>query len=800
MSPCSSASFVFGEGARGVRDLQEPQVRHQLSTSARDRWLSDLYSLSLHLLLRGVWRYNPLVLRLVDGESLDSEAEAVAESVRAGKAIAVQVGPSMDQPRLVAAIVRRLDRPLVATVPAALDQVTETVLQLASGLEANAQRAVDGALRDAQRAPDQFIVVLDRLRDAAAGRPIVVDRSDQLSVVDRDNLPGALAPQVQQLARWIAEHAMVVTSPSPKRNPRWNTRIVRPAATPTVRLANGEQRATSLPWNEGNNPRLYRLALTLEALEGGARAPRYDDVSLDEYSEDALRGALWLALPEGVRALLEALAVHARPLPRLLCERIEGFGQESFEHGASLGLWTERGGQVVADDGWFSGLGYTVPRRAREEAQRRLAKGLQSVADLDEESAPLVGLALHGAQRHLLNLDQIDQALRYAKYGLELFVERARNQSENGDYESAAALYELLLSRSDLSPRLRAYVRHYLHYNRAHVRPAREGFAQTADGYERAAGEWPENALFWSRTIRAWVLADDLGRARSCLDRAIRAVRPHPQRDALLFARAARRLVELQRPFEAMELLGDYAPAPDEAARAHEEFAALCDALERGWRTTVIGLGGERSIVLHREVLCQMLRSDDGWRFCVDELASSRWHKRPSDSIGEVVSLVREEARSLCARPERELAPAERDRRTVLLSVVDLRASNLDASVRVRWVIGTLRREGEALLLVARESAARFEVQPELSKTLLVDDDLVLARVEARTTDSPDRGMVVGVRRCVRVNEAGGIELDLRPAEDATHVTSWMAPPRTVGPSPSDFSTMEPVGDPRQDR
>lgn len=740
------------------------------------------------------------MLRLVDGEALEAEAAAVADAVESRRPTALCVGPAADHPRLVAAIVRRLDSPLVATVPASLDQVSETVLELASGLEADDRRRVDQALRDAQRAPDTFGLVLDRLRDAADERPIVVDRIDRLSIPARDSLRGALAPQVQQLARWITEHGMLVTSPSVVHRDRWQTRTVRGSATPTVRLVNGGPRESTLSWDEGADAKLYGLALALEALEGGPSANQGEGPSLGSLGDESLRDALWHALPEGVRALLQALAVHARPLPRSLCGRIEGFDPISFERGTELGLWTERAEQVVADDGWCGWFERVMPRLERARVHGVLARALQSAVDPGDGPEPLDGLALLGAQRHLLDLGQLDPALRYAKYGLELFVELARRRSEDGDFHGAAELYAQLLARADLSPRLRGYVRHYLHYNRAHERPPTEGFAHTAAGYEDAVRDWPENALFWSRTVRAWVLADDLGRARSCLHRATSAVPQHPQRDALLFARAARRLVELSRPFEALALLGDYTPANHESERARAEFDALCHALEHGWKARVIGLAGEEAIFLHRDVRCRVLRSDEGWQFVADELGSSRRYARAWDAIREVVNVVREEARSLCARSERELGSDERQRRTLLLSLVDLRASGLDQSVRVRWVLGTLRRHGEALQLEAHDSAARFEVPAELAKTLTVDDDLVLAQVEARTSDSADSGTVVAVRRCVRVNDTGSIELDLRPSERSTDAASWTVPPRTVGPSPSDFSALETIGDPHQDR
>jgi len=714
--------------------------------------------------------------------------------------MAVQFGPTIDQSRLLAAIVRRLDRPLVATVPSALDQVSETVLELASGLDADAQRAVDGALRDAQREPHRFSVVLERLREAAAARPIVVDRLDRLSFAERDNLRGALAPLVRQFADWIASHAMLVTCSNPWQPTGWRTHVVRPTSEPPVQLANGEVRPSSVPWSEGSDPRLYRWALTREVVEGTSQNIR-DDLPMTAYGEDALREAVWSSLPDNVRGMLAALAVHARPLTRALCERIEGFERDSFEWGAALGLWTERAGLVIADDLWLDLHGRTIPALECGQALRRVATALASAAVAEDESAALMGLALHGAHRHYLKLEEFDNAFRYAKYGLELFVDHARDRSERGDFDGAAELYGRLLSRPDLSPRLRSYVRHYLHYNRAHARPATETIRQTAEGYELALRDWPENALFCSRTVRAWALADDLGRARAYLEQASRLVPDHPMRDALLFGRTARRLVELKRPFEAIELLGEYVPTAYEAARAHEEFRALCEGLTKGWDARSIDAAGVRSIVLRRPVRCRMLRSEQGWQFVAEELGESRWHVRPSDSVAEVIELVSAEARLLCARSERDLSPEERVRRTLLLSLVDLRASHLNGAVFSKWLLGTLRREGSGWVLEARDARVRYVVEPALSKTLTGDGEFVVARVEVQATEGEgaDASRVVAVRRGVRVDSNGAIELDLRP-DARSPAECWTAPPRTVGTSPSDFSTMEFVGAQKHDR
>lgn len=92
-------------------------------------------------------------------------------------------------------------------------------------------------------------------------------------------------------------------------------------------------------------------------------------------------------------------------------------------------------------------------------------------------------------------------------------------------------------------------------------------------------------------------------------------------------------------------------------------------------------------------------------------------------------------------------------------------------------------------------------MEPARSKTLTGDGELVLARVEVEATEGEgaDASRGVAVRHGVRVGSNGAIELNLRPDARST-AESWTAPARTVGVSPSDFSSIELIGAMKQDR
>src|SRR5262249_13464862 len=82
------------------------------------------------------------------------------------------------------------------------------------------------------------------------------------------------------------------------------------------------------------------------------------------------------------------------------------------------------------------------------------------------------------------------------------------------------------------------YVRHYRAWNGQRAGALDDGAC--LDEYRASLAGWPDNALFYQRTIEALIRLGRLVEAQEALDAAYEQVPPHPRRDELLRARPAR--------------------------------------------------------------------------------------------------------------------------------------------------------------------------------------------------------------------------------------------------------------------
>lgn len=668
---------------------------------------------------------------------IQDEAEALAASLRRQERVALRCAAAMDQDQIVAATVRALGDAAVATVPAALDQFARTILELASSLTPADVSNIDDALRDqSSNASKEVLVRLDR---ALAGRPVIVERVERLDLSGRDEVAAALREPRRDLTRWILERADLVTAPQPLVGWSGAVQSLDVSPKPPIHLQNGAAQPSSVRWEECADVRTLELALALEAL--GVEPVEGAEI-IGGLNAVSLRERLWDALPERALALLKALALHGRPMPLDVLSRAPAYQEEAFDLGLSLALWRTRAGRVVVDPGWTDWCALTLARSEQQEIHRTLAEVFVCEVSPDDSSSRLAGLSVIEAHRHLLLIGDFERAFQHARYGMEMVIGIARDLSKNQELATAARLYERVLTKPELLPaHLRGYARHYLHYNRAHERPELEPVMATARGYEESLRDWPENAIFWSRAVRAWYVAGEAVKARECLQRARGQVPEHRDRDTRLIARTARRLAELGFLLDAIDIWGDYLP---DTMRAAEDEKRLLALLEEGWEASTIEVPGVMPLVLLRRERFKIIQQQDGFRFVAEHLGRSARCGTPIESARAFVKTVSDEVRALLSALDRDLDDDQRERKRILLSRVDVIASRLDApSSATTWVYGKLERgEHGALWLVTVDNlAARYEIPVELAASLVVGDHTWLAEVEAGLSGMP-RGPV----------------------------------------------------------
>ncbi len=143
------------------------------------------------------------MLRLVDGPVIEREAKAIATSLRRRERVALRCDAATDSDQLVAATVRELGTDVaVATVPAALDQVARTILELARSLAPADVARIDEALRE--QSPHANAEVLVRLDKALAGRPVIIERDEVAAALrDQRGLRAKRCRSACRAASWI---------------------------------------------------------------------------------------------------------------------------------------------------------------------------------------------------------------------------------------------------------------------------------------------------------------------------------------------------------------------------------------------------------------------------------------------------------------------------------------------------------------------------------------------------------------------------------------------------------------------
>lgn len=662
------------------------------------------------------------MLRLDDAPQWRARLDDVAASVGRGQRVVLRTPVAAR--RVAAGMQARLPGSVYLPLTAGADQVERALLDLCFQLGDSGWAAA--CARHLAQATDAVQPVLDDLRSALGARPLVVCDWDGLGVqgVDRE-LGLALRPRVDLVQGWLADHArvLVVRRGAPK------GRDADPLPSDaSVQLVNGAAQDTS------------DLVATL--FEPEAIAPALTALALgctpDELAglpAGALRARVLDLLPPSVHALLTWLGVHDRPLDR---SHLPVSDPAALKLGMELGLWSSTGTSLLVADGWADAVRAALPGDAQRNVHRELAESFLRDFRLGDPTALGAAPSVLEAHRHLVEAGDLERARQCWQFGAPLWIDAARRRSLAGRYSDAVHLYDQVVGAMDRAelpapPRLRAYARHYLHFNCA--RAELESFAATEQGFRKAVREWPENALFWSRLVQVDHYMDRPAAARKDLAQAESVVPDHPQKKTVLIARTVGGLLARDRVVEAVQTWGDYQP---DTPYAQEVLARLVDKLHGGFMVQRLLLDAREPLIFTRPLRLQIVRGGKAWSAEAPDLDGFAQGGAPLSALGNLVRRVRQECQGLVRAYTHLLSAEDRMRKQRMLGLIDVVASRVDAPApREWWVMGHLERDDDGRVWLHSRSLrlAAFEVPAAL--VTVVDDLPHLARVDAGSDGVP---------------------------------------------------------------
>lgn len=567
---------------------------------------------------------------------------------------------------------------MVIQVPRELDRAAYVLLSAAAqcGNEALERTAATLASHQADPRP-----ALDILKNALGSRPLLVEDLDAPGGAAPDaELRELFAPSLKHVDDWMQRHASVVVVQGDVEG------AVRPSlAGPRP----GQGWDAALLWAHAHRDvERYTLAVARARLLGEGAVE-------DSFGRDAasIAGDLWRAMNQELRDLVALLAVHGRPVERALFERLGLVSIAVIDMGidAVIVEQSSRGMLRVATPSVWSEL---VSRADLRERHRRLGEAFAKVAR-NEHADGVTPLAVLEAHRHYAAVPDVERAEEFARFGVQLLLSTARRQSIEGrdipgSHARSARTYEVVMKLDEqiraggsegIGSRAQAYAIHYRAYNR--YKAKEDPATETLAAYREALAVWPQNALFWSRTIGCCFVADRYAEGVRARDEAFDKVPMHPQRAAYLVARTVEHLLRRDMPLAALLVWGDHRTgAPLLEQRAERQ---LFDRLARGWDETRLWARGLEPILLRKPVRVEILvqNPSDPPTIRCKLLERESCGSYPEMAFRMAVQDLVDEITSLVEDPAANHGPAARRRE--LVDYLDLEALSR-AQESLRWL------------------------------------------------------------------------------------------------------------------
>jgi hypothetical protein len=410
-------------------------------------------------------------------------------------------------------------------LPPTADRVPYALLSLAA--QCGRSRVVAEAIEHA-RIED----ACDLLEDALQNR-VIVAVGEPLAHDDRFGVPAISKTERDIVDSWLGQRPSIRTVSS----------TIGGASAPTHEL---DVQASSLAdvvrqrWIQAKRD-VFAFKLLCAHAEIGEEPSAWAASDLAE--------GLWNLLPQRLQTLVTALSVQARPAPRSVIEAAIQPGPTLLAQARKLGIVrfiAEASAQplLVLDDDFakwlLSGSRQRLLRSELDDVHLQLARAFEHAFVQAKE--PSYSLE---AQQHYGSAGRFEDVQRFSAIGARALIDAGRSLSRQQSYEEAARAYQCALALNEgsavLSSEARGYAKHYTHYNR--YKAQSESLRETRDGYQTSLDDWGDNALFWSRFVRAEALCGALPAAREAQRRAFDQVPPHSAREQFLVDRVVDRLL-----------------------------------------------------------------------------------------------------------------------------------------------------------------------------------------------------------------------------------------------------------------
>lgn len=609
-------------------------------------------------------------------EGPEEQAIELARRVRGGAR--VTIADEQGKRALLTATAEHLGGDAVLVhVPRDLDRAAYTMLSAAAQCGAEALHRTAAQLAAHQSDPSSALEALDR---ALGNRPLLVEAPDILVGAPSDaEIRDVFKPSLLKVHEWIERRASVTVAHGDLEG------IVHPRLG--ALSAGGSWNAALLWTRAAQDADRYTLAVARALLLGAAT----DDPALG-WDTESIIGDLWQGMTRDLVDLVALLAVHGRPVARSLFERLGLVPAAVIDRAADAFLVEQSRGslRLVAPAAWQD----LLAPAARRDRHRRLGEAFAVVAreGSADDTAPLAVLEAH---RHYAAVPDEESAREFSRFGVAMLLATAKRISLDGRYDAlnynrSARTYEMVLRLDDqvragndtegIGSRARAYALHYLAYNRykARSRPDGPSPAETLATYREALTIWPQNALFWSRTIGCCFVAGRYEEGTRTRDEAFNKVPPHPQRAWLLIGRTVDHLLRRNLVLGAMLVWRDHRPATLVERDIERELLAR---LAGGWEERRLWARGATTLPLRTPTEVRI--TSEQREFHGHLLGLTRSGSSPEASFTAVVSALLGEFLGLLEDPE--LAPDRVERRQALIDRLDLEALRA-GDANSRWI------------------------------------------------------------------------------------------------------------------